>query len=127
MTTRADPISTDANRKIDTSPKRIAIVGSGVAGLAATWALNEYSDHEVVLFESNDYVGGHTHTVNFTKDGMTTPVDSGFIVRILSLSRHAPHAQEVNVQCSNADFLGSEFSDLSQFPRLLETSGYRAP
>ena len=60
--------------------KRVAIIGSGVAGLAASWALNEYSQHDVVLFEKNDYIGGHTNTVTFTKDGKSTPVDSGFIV-----------------------------------------------
>ncbi|BFZ58206.1 hypothetical protein PYCC9005_005268 [Savitreella phatthalungensis] len=60
--------------------KRVAVVGGGVAGLACVWALNEHSEHDVVLFEENDYVGGHTHTVPFTTDGQTTPVDSGFIV-----------------------------------------------
>lgn len=79
MSTERSPLSKDG--LTDQSPhKRVAVVGSGVAGLAASWALNEYSSHEVVLFESNDYIGGHTHTVEFTKDGKTTPVDSGFIV-----------------------------------------------
>ncbi|GHJ86380.1 hypothetical protein NliqN6_2782 [Naganishia liquefaciens] len=60
---------------------RIAIVGSGVAGLAATWALNEHSDHLVNLYESADYVGGHAHTVEFKRDGKEPcDVDSGFIV-----------------------------------------------
>lgn len=62
--------------------KRVAIVGSGVAGLSAAWALNEYSHHEAVVFEASDYIGGHTHTVEFTKDDKTTPVDSGFIVSL---------------------------------------------
>ncbi|KAJ9101757.1 hypothetical protein QFC21_003096 [Naganishia friedmannii] len=60
---------------------RIAIVGSGVAGLAATWALNEHSDHLVNLYESADYVGGHAHTVEFKREGKEPcDVDSGFIV-----------------------------------------------
>ena len=39
---------------------RIAVVGGGVAGIAAAHLLQRR--HEVTLFEKNDYVGGHTHT-----------------------------------------------------------------
>ena len=39
---------------------RIAVVGSGIAGLASAWLLSR--QHDVVLFEANDYLGGHTHT-----------------------------------------------------------------
>ncbi|KAK0490740.1 hypothetical protein IW261DRAFT_1433878 [Armillaria novae-zelandiae] len=42
---------------------KIAVVGSGVAGLASTWALNEYSDHQVHLYEAEDRIGGHANTV----------------------------------------------------------------
>ncbi|KAG8712837.1 hypothetical protein FRC08_014025 [Ceratobasidium sp. 394] len=63
---------------------RIAVVGSGVSGLAATWALNEYSDAEVHLFEADSRPGGHTNTVKFKcPSGMDTEevyVDTGFIV-----------------------------------------------
>ena len=44
---------------------KVAIVGSGVSGLAATWLLNEYSDHEVHLYEADSRLGGHANTVNF--------------------------------------------------------------
>jgi len=54
---------------------RIAVIGAGVAGLHAAWRLSR--DHEVTIFESNDYPGGHTHT-HHLEDG--TVVDSGFIV-----------------------------------------------
>ncbi|KAL9940614.1 hypothetical protein V8E36_000102 [Tilletia maclaganii] len=50
-------------------PLRIAVVGAGVSGLGATWALNEYSPHDVHLFEAGDYIGGHTHTVEFQPPG----------------------------------------------------------
>ena len=59
--------------------KRVAIVGSGCAGLGALWALKS-TDHEVHLYEAAERLGGHTNTVKFEKDGQTTPVDSGFIV-----------------------------------------------
>lgn len=57
---------------------RIAIVGSGVSGLAAAWLLA--SRHEVTLYEKNDYLGGHTHTVDVDWDGTPLGVDTGFIV-----------------------------------------------
>jgi uncharacterized protein len=57
---------------------RIAIVGSGIAGLATTWYL--WRRHEVTLFEANDYFGGHTHTHHVDVDGRQLAVDSGFIV-----------------------------------------------
>ncbi|KAJ1301429.1 hypothetical protein OPQ81_008688 [Rhizoctonia solani] len=48
---------------------RVAVVGSGVSGLAATWALNEYSNAEVHLFESDSRPGGHANTVRFKRPG----------------------------------------------------------
>jgi predicted NAD/FAD-binding protein len=58
---------------------RIAIVGGGVAGITAAYLLQR--DHQVSLYEKNDYVGGHTHTITIP-DGPDagTPVDTGFIV-----------------------------------------------
>jgi len=58
---------------------RIAVVGSGVAGLTAAYILQRR--HQVTLFEKNDYIGGHTHTI-IVPDGPDkgTPVDTGFIV-----------------------------------------------
>ena len=62
-----------------TSGKNIAVVGSGVAGIVSAYLLQK--NHQVTLFEKNDYVGGHTHTV-VLKNGPDagTPVDTGFIV-----------------------------------------------
>ncbi|GHB97555.1 NAD(P)/FAD-dependent oxidoreductase [Thermomonas carbonis] len=57
---------------------RIAIVGSGISGLSAAWLLSRR--HEVVLFETNDYLGGHTDTHRVEVDGRTLDVDTGFIV-----------------------------------------------
>jgi predicted NAD/FAD-binding protein len=57
---------------------RIAVIGSGIAGLASAWWLSQR--HEVTLFEANDYLGGHTHTHQVEADGQVHAVDTGFIV-----------------------------------------------
>ncbi|MBL8298115.1 MAG: FAD-dependent oxidoreductase [Rhodanobacteraceae bacterium] len=57
---------------------RIAVVGSGIAGLASAWLLARR--HEVVLFEAQARLGGHTHTHTLDIDGERCHVDSGFIV-----------------------------------------------
>lgn len=58
--------------------KRIAIIGSGISGLASAYFLSRR--HEVVLFEAGDYLGGHTNTVDVTLEGRTHGVDTGFLV-----------------------------------------------
>ncbi len=57
---------------------RIAVIGSGISGLAAAWLLSR--DHEVTLFEAQDRLGGHTDTHRVEVGGRCYAVDSGFIV-----------------------------------------------
>ena len=57
---------------------RIAVVGSGISGLAAAWLLARR--HEVHLIEGRDRLGGHTHTVVHRVDRRELPLDTGFIV-----------------------------------------------
>lgn len=59
--------------------KKVAIVGSGSAGIGALWALNR-SHHDVYLYEAADRLGGHTNTVEYKHGKYTTQVDTGFIV-----------------------------------------------
>ena len=57
---------------------RIAVVGSGIAGLASAWLLSRR--HDVTLFEAGHYFGGHTHTHDAEQLGRRYRIDSGFIV-----------------------------------------------
>jgi predicted NAD/FAD-binding protein len=57
---------------------RIAIIGTGISGLGAAWAL--HSDHDVTVYEARDRIGGHSHTVEVPFGAATVPVDTGFIV-----------------------------------------------
>ncbi len=67
------------SRRALASPRpRVAIVGSGIAGLAAAWSLREHA--ELTMFEAGDHFGGHVNTIDATVDGVTHPVDTGFLV-----------------------------------------------
>jgi predicted NAD/FAD-binding protein len=62
---------------------RIAVVGSGISGLATAHGLKEHA--RITLFEAGDYFGGHTHTVDVTLPDaggqpVTHGVDTGFLV-----------------------------------------------
>ena len=74
------------NPKVQTK-KRIAIIGSGVSGLTCAHYL--VGQHDVTVFEANDYIGGHVNTINValqdskkSKSGNTenSAIDTGFIV-----------------------------------------------
>jgi predicted NAD/FAD-binding protein len=58
--------------------RRIAVVGAGIAGLGAAWALHRHDD--VTVFEANEHIGGHAHTVEAAPGGKPVAVDAGFIV-----------------------------------------------
>jgi predicted NAD/FAD-binding protein len=57
---------------------RIAVIGTGISGMTAAYLLHR--DHQITVFEINDYIGGHTHTVDVPASGKTYAVDTGFIV-----------------------------------------------
>jgi predicted NAD/FAD-binding protein len=57
---------------------KIAIIGTGISGNVAAYYLNK--DHDITVYEANDYIGGHTHTHSIELEGKTYSVDTGFIV-----------------------------------------------
>ena len=103
---------------------KIAVVGSGISGLSAAWLLKQR--HTVTLYEGADYLGGHTNTVDVTLDGITHPVDTGFMVHndltypnLIRLFEHLgieTHASEmsfsVNLPQRNLEWAGSNLSTL---------------
>ncbi len=58
--------------------QQIAIIGTGIAGLTAAHLLRR--KHDITVYEANDYIGGHTHTVPVTIDAASYMIDTGFIV-----------------------------------------------
>ena len=56
----------------------IAIIGSGISGLTCAYLLS--ACHKITLFEANNYLGGHTNTIDIDLEGSSYAVDTGFIV-----------------------------------------------
>ncbi len=57
---------------------RIAVIGGGITGLGAAWALSQR--HEVIIYEAGETLGGHANTVTIEAKQGPLPVDTGFIV-----------------------------------------------
>jgi uncharacterized protein len=57
---------------------RLAIIGTGVAGLGCAHFLHD--KYDLTIFEQNAHIGGHTNTVTVLEEGRDLPVDTGFMV-----------------------------------------------
>ncbi len=105
---------------------RVAIVGSGIAGLSAAHHLHGYAD--ISLFEAGDYFGGHTHTVDITLPGANGPVnfgvDTGFLVYN---ERTYPGLidlfQQLGIETAHSDMSFSVQAPWGQSGRTLEWNG----
>lgn len=58
--------------------KKIAVVGTGISGMSIAYFLA--NDYDVEVYESGNYIGGHSNTVFVSEDGSSIPIDTGFIV-----------------------------------------------
>lgn len=58
--------------------KDIAVIGTGMAGMSISYFLKD--KFNISVFEKNDYIGGHTNTVEVEEEGKKLPVDTGFMV-----------------------------------------------
>jgi predicted NAD/FAD-binding protein len=105
---------------------KVAIIGSGIAGLSAAHALRGLAD--LTLFEAGDYFGGHTHTVDITlptpRGPVTHGVDTGFLV---FNERTYPHLialfAELGVETTPSDMSFSVQVPGASRGRTLEWSG----
>lgn len=57
---------------------KIAVVGTGIAGLTAAYQLNK--EHDITVFEADERIGGHTATIDVDYQGQQYAIDTGFIV-----------------------------------------------
>ncbi|MDW3095453.1 MAG: FAD-dependent oxidoreductase [Gammaproteobacteria bacterium] len=57
---------------------KIAIIGAGISGLTAAHHLN--SNHDITVLEKNNYVGGHSNTIDVNEGNKSVAIDTGFIV-----------------------------------------------
>jgi uncharacterized protein len=120
----------------DAGRKKIAVIGSGIAGAAAAWALNPV--HDVTLFEAAPRPGGHTATMDIDYDGTPISVDTGFIVYnelnyplLTALFQHLDvktHASEMSFALSLDDgaleWSGQSYSALFAQKRNLVSPGF---
>ena len=105
---------------------KVAIVGSGISGLAAAHALQGKAD--LTLLEAGDYFGGHTHTVDVTlptpQGEITHGVDTGFLVLN---ERTYPHLiallADLNVATVKSDMSFSVQANDDTHARAVEWSG----
>src|ERR1700749_1570117 len=58
--------------------QRIAVIGSGIAGMSCAWLLSQR--HDVTVYEKNERLGGHSTPIMIDTDLGPTPIDTGFIV-----------------------------------------------
>jgi len=117
---------------------KIAVVGAGVSGLLAARLLAD--DHDIHVFEANDYAGGHTNTVAFNAFGQHYLVDTGFMVfndrtyphfaqmlRLLGVTaRDSDMSYSVRCDKNDLEYQGSSLNGLfAQRRNLVRPSFYR--
>jgi predicted NAD/FAD-binding protein len=98
--------------------KKLAIVGTGIAGMGSAHLLQH--KYDITLFEALDYVGGHTNTITLEEDGKPIYLDSGFMVFNYQTYPHLTKLfQEID-----APVMKTDMSFSVQFlPKKLEYSG----
>ncbi len=94
--------------------KKLAIIGSGIAGMGAAYRLRD--EYDITIFEQNHYVGGHTNTIDVDDDGRPLPIDTGFIVYNETTYPNLTRLfAELNVQTENTDMSFSVGNRVTNF------------
>ncbi len=78
MSDTADPVNSHGSVGVDAKAENAVLIGTGIAGNAAAWALSKR--YTVSVYERELRPGGHSHTVAIDYDGTPLAVDIGFIV-----------------------------------------------
>lgn len=122
----------------DIAEMKVAIIGAGISGLTAAYRLS--AAHDVTVFEANDYLGGHTNTVDVELDGEHHAIDTGFIVfndwtypNFIALLnelnvKSLPTSMSFSVRCdsANLEYNGSSLNGVfSQRGNLIRPRFYR--
>ena len=117
---------------------RIAIIGSGISGLTCAYLLQDR--HDIVVYEADNWIGGHTHTVDVEVASGPVSVDTGFIVyndrtypnfiKMMSRLGIAGNATamsfSVHKETTGFEYCGSNLNGLfAQRSNLLNPSYYR--
>ena len=64
---------------INQKPRKVAVIGGGIAGIACSYALRTHRELDVHIFEAKDNLGGHADTNVFNGNDTSAGVDTGFI------------------------------------------------
>lgn len=113
------------------APRDIAVIGTGIAGLACAWLLS--GRHRVTIYEAADRVGGHANTVSVATSAGRLAVDTGFIVynestypNLTALFRHLGVATQksdmsfaVSIDAGRLEYAGTDMRGLFAQPRNL--------
>ncbi len=106
------------------SKRKLAVIGSGISGLSASFFLS--SKYDVQLLEKNDYLGGHTRTKEIKEENTLFNIDTGFIVynnknypdlkkffEYLNLETEKSNMSfSLSLKCPNIEYGGSSFQSL---------------
>ncbi len=109
---------------MNTSRPKIAVVGTGISGMAAAYFLNPIAD--ITVFEKDSRPGGHANTVDVTEAGTKIPIDTGFIVynrhtypyfcklmdELGVKTQHSNMSFSVRGKVSGLEYCGTSFSTL---------------
>ena len=96
------------------TPLNIAVIGTGISGMAAAWLLARR--HQVTVYEKDDRIGGHTNTVTVDTPDAHIDVDTGFIVfneknypNLVALFEHLGIATQPSDMSFSASLDGGRF------------------
>lgn len=116
---------------------KIAVIGTGIAGLGCAWSLQKR--HDITVYEAADRLGGHSNTVSVVAENRTVAVDTGFIVynelnypNLTRLFNHLDVATDpsdmslgISLDSGRLEYAGDSFGGLfAQYRNLLKPSFY---